>query len=103
MRKGLEKCQRDENSTPKCLPIPAPVALSILEGAEHMLPSVQWGPRDPRLQVMRSSVAFTTSYIFFNRGECSALCLAKDIVVTNDYITLRVRVEKGCKTLRAGM
>jgi hypothetical protein len=39
-RKGLEKCQRDASPTPECLPLPAPVALSILEGAEYMLPLV---------------------------------------------------------------
>ena len=103
VRKGLEKCQRDENSTPERLPLPAPVALSILEGAEHMIPSVHWDPRDPRLHLPRASVASIISYVFFNRGECSALCLTEDLVVTNDHITLRMREEKGHKALRAGM
>ncbi len=40
VRKGFEKCQRDENPTLECLPLPAPMALSIMEGAECMLPSV---------------------------------------------------------------
>ncbi len=48
VRKGLEKCQRDGNPTTKRLLLPAPVALSILEGVDHMLPSVHWDPRDPR-------------------------------------------------------
>ena len=68
VRKGLEKCQRGENTTPERLPLPAPVALSILEGAKHLLLSVHWAPRDPRLQLMRASVASITSYFFFNRG-----------------------------------
>jgi len=38
VRKGLEKCHRDDNPTPERLPLPAPVALSILEGAENPLP-----------------------------------------------------------------
>ena len=61
---------------------------------------VQWDPLDPRLQLLRASVA---SYIFFNRGECIAFCLAKDMVVTNDHITLRLREGKGKKGLRAGL
>jgi hypothetical protein len=52
VRKGFEKCQRDKNPTPEHLPLPAPVAMSILEGAEHMLPSVHWDQRDPRLQLL---------------------------------------------------
>ena len=49
VRKGFEKCRRGENPTPERLPLPAPMALSILEGAEHMFPSVHWDPRNPRL------------------------------------------------------
>ena len=40
VRKGLEKCHRDINPTPKRSPLPTPVAMSILEGAEHLLPLV---------------------------------------------------------------
>ncbi len=64
---------------------------------------VHWDPWDPRLHLLRSSVASIVSYGFFNRGECSALCLIEDMVVTNDHITLRLREEKGHKALRAGM
>jgi hypothetical protein len=53
--------------------------------------------------LMRASVASVVSYIFFNRGECTALCLTEDLVVTNDHITLRLREEKGHKAFRAGM
>ena len=52
---------------------------------------------------MRASVASIVSYVFFNRGECSALCLTEDLVETTDHITLRLREEKGHKALRAGM
>jgi len=67
VRKGLEKCQRDDNLTPERLPLSAPVALSILDGDEHMLPLVRWDPVDPRLQLLRASIASISSYIFFNR------------------------------------
>jgi hypothetical protein len=103
VRKGLEKCQRDDNPNPERLPLPAPVALSILEGAEHLLPLVQWDPLDPRLQFIRASVASIASFIFFNRGECNVLCLAEDLVVTTDHITLRLREEEGNKGLRASL
>ena len=103
VRKGLEKCQRDSTPTEERLPLPAPVALSILEEAENMLPLVHWDPRNPRLLLLRASIASIVSYVFFNRGECSALCLIEDLVVTNDHITLRLREEKGHKALRAGM
>ena len=79
------------------------MALSILDGAEHLLPLVQWDPRDPRLQLLRASVASIASYIFLNLGECSALCLVEDLVVTTDNITLRLRGEKRKKDLRAGL
>ena len=80
------------------------MALSILEGAEHMLPSVHWDPRDPRLQLSRASVVSNVSYIFFNRGECSVFCLiTEDLVVTSDHNTLRLRNDNGHKALCAGM
>ena len=103
VRKGLEKCQRGANPTPERLPLLAPVALSILEGAKNMLPLVHWDPWDPRLLFPRASVASIVSYVFINRGARSALSLTEDLVVTNDHITLRLREEKGHKTLRAGM
>ena len=52
---------------------------------------------------MRVFVASLASYIFFNRGECTALYLGKDMVVTDDYTTPRPREKKGYKALRAGM
>ncbi len=45
--KGLEKCQRDDNPTPERLPLLDLVPMSILEGAEQLLPLVQWDPLDP--------------------------------------------------------
>ncbi len=103
VQKGLEKCQWYENPTAERIPLPAPVALSILKGNEHLLPSVQWGPRDYSLHLLRASVASVANYIFFNRGECSAPCPKEDLVVTIEHITLRMREVKGKKALRAGL
>jgi hypothetical protein len=83
--------------------MPAPVAMSILKGAEKLIPLVQWDPLDPRLQLLRALVASISSYVFFNSGECNALCLATDMVITTDHITIRLREEKGKKSLRAGL
>ncbi len=47
VRKGLEKYQRDANPTPKRLPLPAPVALSILEGAKKHVPLGPFGLKGP--------------------------------------------------------
>jgi len=65
--------------------------MSILEGAEQLLPLVQWDPLDPRPQLLRALVASITDYIFFNRGKCSALCLAEDLVIITGHITHQLR------------
>ena len=44
VRKGLEKSPRNASPIIERLPLPAPVALSIMEGAEHLLPLVQLRP-----------------------------------------------------------
>ena len=50
VRKGLEKIQRDENPAAKCLPLPAPVALSNMEGPEHQ-PSEPPEPSKPEANI----------------------------------------------------
>jgi hypothetical protein len=40
VRKGLANCQKDLDPTPERLPLPAPVALAILEKAEELLKGV---------------------------------------------------------------
>jgi hypothetical protein len=57
---------------------------------------------DPRLLLLRASVASITSYLFFNRGECSACAFTTDLVVDETHITLLLRHEKGKKDLQEG-
>jgi hypothetical protein len=102
VRKGLMNCQTDTAPLPERLPLPAPVALAILELGEKLLPETDWDPEDPTLPVLRAAVATIASYVFFNRGECSACALAGDLVVGSTHITLLLRQEKGRKGLNAG-
>jgi hypothetical protein len=102
VRKGLANCQLDTAPQVKRLPLPAPVMLSILELAERLLPIVRWDVRDPKLLLLRAAVASMVSYIFFNRGECSACALTSDLVVDKKHITLLLRKEKGLKNLQEG-
>jgi hypothetical protein len=102
VRKGLANCQEDLEPLPHRLPLPAPVALEILELAESLQLSVQFHWSDPDLDLLRAVVAAITAYMFFNRGECGACSLHGDIVVDNDFVTLLLRDEKGKKALGAG-
>ena len=56
--KGLADCQEDLNSMSQRLPLPAPLALEILELTESLQLSVQFHRKDPDLDLLR--VAFTT-------------------------------------------
>ncbi len=78
------------------------MALAILDLAERLLPTVHWDCRDPKLMLMRASVATITAYLFFSRGECSARALVSDIIVNDTHITLLLRKEKGKKNLSEG-
>ena len=102
VRKGLSNCQEDSYPRPQRLPLPAPVALAILELAERLLRCVRWTPRDPNLLLLRAAAASIASYVFFNRGECSACALVDDLVINDTHITLLLRHEKGQQTLNEG-
>ena len=102
VRKGLAQCQVDTLPLPERVPLPAPVALAILELAEGLLTSVRWQPADPHLLLLRAAVATIASYIFFTRGECGATAHTEDLVVDSTSITLRLRYEKGKKALGTG-
>ena len=104
VRKGLANCQEDLAPQPQRLPLPAPVALKILELAERLLLTVEFHWIDvDNLALLRAAVATITAYMFFNRGECGACALRGDIVVNEDFITLLLRQEKGKKALAAGL
>ncbi len=102
VRKGLENCQEDMCILSQRLPLPAPVALEILELAEGLQRSVEFHWSDPDLDLIGALVATITSYLFFNRGECGACAERGDIVVDENFITLLLRHEKGKKALGAG-
>ena len=103
VRKGLMNCHTDTAPLPERLPLPAPVALAILELGEQLLIKTTWKPKDPILPVLRATVATIASYVFFNRGECIACAVTEDLVVSNTaHITLLLRQEKGRKGLNAG-
>ena len=95
VRKGLSNCQEDSQPRPQRLPLPAPVALAILELAERLLRVVTWTTADPNLLLLRAAAASIASYLFFNRGECSACALVDDLVINDTHITLLLRHEKG--------
>jgi hypothetical protein len=50
---------------------------------------------DPDLPLLRASVANITTCMFFNRGECGACALKRNILVDNNFVTLLLRLEKG--------
>jgi hypothetical protein len=73
VREGLANCQKDLDPTPERLPLPAPVALAIVEKAEELLKGVQWAAHDQtRNMLLRACIVTNASYVFFCRGECGA-------------------------------
>jgi hypothetical protein len=101
VRLGLANCQKDMAPTPERLPLPAPVALAILERAEGLLKNRdQWVENDIRL--LRACIATIASYIFFCRGECGACAMREDLIINATHITLRLRKEKGKNALKEG-
>ena len=98
VRRGLGNAQLDTDPADTRVPLPAPVALAILEQGERLLPRVNWrsGTPSPDLLLLRACVAVITAYVFFNRGECGALLvLTGDLYVDSRHITLLLRHEKG--------
>jgi hypothetical protein len=49
--------------------------------------------------LLRATAASVPSYMFFNRGECSACALVEDLVIDDTHITLMLRHEKVLKIL----
>jgi hypothetical protein len=98
----LNNCQEDSIPRPQRLPLPAPVVLAILALAKRLLSSVHWDRRDPQLLLLRAATTSIASYLFFNRGECSACALTGDIAIDDTHITLQLRHEKGNNALNEG-
>jgi hypothetical protein len=102
VRKLLANCQKDLAPTAERLPLPAPVALAILEKAEELIKGVQWAAHDcTNNMLMRACTVTITSYVFFCRGECGVCARGEDLIVNTTHITLRLSKEKGCQ-LRLG-
>ena len=93
VRRGLGNAQLDTDPANTRVPLPAPVALAILEQGERLLPRVNWRSRTPSpdLLLLRACVAVITAYVFLNRGECGALVLTGDLYVDSRHITLLLR------------
>jgi hypothetical protein len=102
VRKELANFQQDLAPTPERVPIPAPIALAILLLSEKLLVTVHWDHSDQRLPLLRACIASVASYMFFNRGECSATALSNDLIGDDAHITLRLRNEKGHKARNKG-
>jgi hypothetical protein len=78
------------------------VALAILELGDKLLIETAWTLAAPIMPVLRAAIATIASYVFFNRGECSACALLRYLVVSNTRITLLPQREKGRKGVNAG-
>ncbi len=63
---------------------------------------MEFNLRDKTLRLLRAAIATITSYMFFNRGECSACALLVYIVVNKGFVTLLLRHEKGHMGLQPG-
>jgi len=102
VRKGFDNCQENSTSRPQRLPLPAPVALAIIALLERLIPTIEWDVRDPRLLLLIAATTSIASYMFFNRGNCSACALMEDIATDDTNITRLLQHEKWNKTLNEG-
>ena len=78
------------------IPLPAPVALDLLQYAELLQPKLTWDkPKCPKLLQFRALVAVLVNYTFFCRGECGVSMQTGDLAVHDETITLFLRKVKG--------
>jgi hypothetical protein len=94
VRAGLGNSQVAVAPSVPRIPLPAPVALAILEHAARL--SVTWTlPPSPSLLHFRAMLAVLVNYIYFCRGECGVSMRSGDISVHDGYITLFLAKVKG--------
>jgi hypothetical protein len=80
------------------LPLPAPVALDILQAVATLRDTLTWTPDAlPQLQRFRACLAICVNDIFFCRAETGARCQTGDLIVDrpSQQICLFVRKSKG--------
>jgi hypothetical protein len=97
-RHGLEMLQHRLVPTTSRLPLPAPVALDILQAAAALRDTLTWTTAAlPELQRFRACLAVYVNYIFFCRAELGARCQTGDLTVDrpSQKICLFVRKSKG--------
>ena len=102
VRKSLSNCQKDSRPRSQRLTLPAPVALAIHEVTKRLLLVDKWEAENPNVLLLRAAAASIASYLFFNRGECSAYALVNDLDINDTHITLLLRHKKGQHTLNEG-
>lgn len=97
-RRGFEILQHRLIPATTRLPLPAPVALTILEAADTLHLTLPWTPAAfSQLQRFRACLAVCVNYTFFCRAETGARCQTGDLVVDrpSQQICLFVRKSKG--------
>ncbi len=88
--------------TPKRLPLPALIALAILEKAEALLKVVHWVYPNTNTTLLRACIVSIASYLFFCQEECNSYARRENPMVNATRITLRLNKEKGQHRLREG-
>jgi hypothetical protein len=97
-RRGLEMLQHRLQPTAARLPLPAQVAMDILQAADTLHGTFAWTPASlPQMQRFRACLAVCVNYMFFCRAETGARCQTGDLVVDMpaQQICLFVRKSKG--------
>ena len=94
-RRGLEMLQHRLIPATTRLPLPAPVALTILEAADTLHLTLPWTPAAfSQLQRFRACLAVCVNYTFFCRAETGARCQTGDLIVDrpSQQICLYIRI-----------
>jgi hypothetical protein len=97
-RRGLETLQHRLVPADTRLPLPAPVALDIVQAANTLRDGVTWSPATrPQLERFRACLALCVKYTFFCRAETGTRCQTGDLIVDipSQQICLFVRKSKG--------
>jgi hypothetical protein len=97
-RRGLEMQQQRLHASDSRLPLPAPLALSLLTAAAKLRTHLHWTPTSRHLIAQfRALLAISTNHAFFCRAESCVRYLTHDLVVDRQskQIWLFIRKAKG--------